>query len=49
MARHGRRLRSFVRFVPGALDAFTALELLVVRLFLFGVMLYGLSRLIATH
>jgi apolipoprotein N-acyltransferase len=37
-------LRAFVRFVPHALEALTALEHLVVRLFFFGLMIYGLFR-----
>jgi hypothetical protein len=44
-----RRLRSFVRIVPHALEAMTALELLILRVVGFGLMLYGLVRLVTTH
>lgn len=42
-------MQAFVRFVPHALEALTALEHLVVRLFFFGLMIYGLLRLVAEH
>ena len=44
-----RSLQAFVRVIPVALDALTALEHLVVRLFFFGLMIYGLMRLVGTH
>ena len=42
-------LQAFVRFVPHALEALTALEHLVVRLFFLGLMIYGLFRLVVKH
>ena len=42
-------LKAFVRLVPDVLEALTALEHLVVRLFFFGLMIYGLFRLVSEH
>ena len=44
-----RRLRSFVRIVPHALEALAALELLIMRVFIFALMVYGLVRLVTAH
>ena len=44
-----RRLRSFVRIVPHAIEALAALQLLIMRVFIFGLMVYGLMRLVTTH
>ena len=44
-----RRLRSFVRIVPHALEALTSLEVLIIRLVMLGLMFYGLWRLITVH
>jgi hypothetical protein len=50
MLGHGeRRLRSFVRIVPHALEALAAVELLIMRVFIFGLMVYGLLRLVTAH
>jgi hypothetical protein len=42
-------LQSFIDLVPVAVEALTALEHLVVRLFFFGLMIHGLVRLVRTH
>ena len=42
-------LQAFVQFVPHAIEALTALEHLIVRLFFFGLMIYGLFRLVVEH
>jgi hypothetical protein len=44
-----QRLRSFVRIVPRVLEAFAALELLIMRVFILGLMVYGLVRLVTSH
>ena len=44
-----RRLRSFVRMVPHVLEAFSAVELLIMRVFILGLMVYGLVRLVTSH
>ena len=44
-----RRLRSFVRIVPHVLEAFSAVELLIMRVFILGLMVYGLVRLVTSH
>ena len=44
-----RRLRSFVRTVPHVLEAFSAVELLIMRVFILGLMVYGLVRLVTSH
>jgi hypothetical protein len=44
-----QRLRSFVRIVPHAFEALAALELLIMRVFIFAMMVYGLVRLVTAH
>jgi hypothetical protein len=44
-----QRLRSFVRIVPPLLEAVAALELLIMRVFILGLMVYGLVRLVSAH
>ena len=44
----GRRLRSFLRIVPDALEALTSLEVLIIRLFMLGSTLHVLVRIAMT-
>ena len=44
-----RRLRSFLRIMPPALEALTSLEVLIIRLFMLGSTLYVLVRMAMAH